>query len=56
MARAWPRIERLHLEPQHLHHITPRITLEGIYAFTQYCPRLQLLCITFDAMFIPKIR
>ncbi|KAJ7433672.1 hypothetical protein B0H11DRAFT_751625 [Mycena galericulata] len=55
MARAWPRIERLQLRPQHLHRITPRITLEGIYAFAQYCPRLQLLCIAFDATLIPMI-
>ncbi|KAJ7113111.1 hypothetical protein C8R44DRAFT_631575 [Mycena epipterygia] len=56
MAFAWPRIESLLLSSGRSHRITSRVTLEGIYAFAKHCPRLHLLCMTFDATVVPKIK
>ncbi|KAJ6486297.1 hypothetical protein DFH09DRAFT_1291589 [Mycena vulgaris] len=40
MARAWPRIEILSLRAGPLRHVPPRLTLEGLSAFAEYCPHL----------------
>ncbi|KAJ6608518.1 hypothetical protein B0H10DRAFT_525549 [Mycena sp. CBHHK59/15] len=55
MARSWPCVERIVLAAIAPHHIPSRVTLDGIYAFAQHCPRLQDLEITFDASVVPKI-
>ncbi|KAJ7135714.1 hypothetical protein C8R44DRAFT_534588, partial [Mycena epipterygia] len=57
MARAWPRIELLWLpHGRSPHRISPRVTLEGVYAFAIHCPRLQALTMTFDATVVPKAK
>ncbi|KAJ7353574.1 hypothetical protein DFH08DRAFT_988119 [Mycena albidolilacea] len=56
MARAWPLIESLLLPPGLDENIAPRVTLEGIYAFAEHCPRLRRLHLAFDATVIPKIK
>ncbi|KAF7373387.1 hypothetical protein MSAN_00548300 [Mycena sanguinolenta] len=56
MACAWPRIKFLALSPERSHRIHPRVTLQGIYAFAQHCPRLCVLHLAFDATVVPKIR
>ncbi|KAJ7673711.1 hypothetical protein DFH06DRAFT_1173106 [Mycena polygramma] len=56
MARAWPCVERLRLPCNINYRITPRVTLEGLYAFAQHCPHLDELQILFDATTIPALR
>lgn len=56
MARAWPQIQYLHLEAGPSRHIPSRVTLVGLRAFAQHCPRLRTLYLTFDASVIPKIK
>ncbi|KAJ7353568.1 hypothetical protein DFH08DRAFT_934427 [Mycena albidolilacea] len=56
MATAWPQIESLLLPPERSHRITPRATLEGIYAFAQHCPRLRSLHLVFDASIVPELK
>ncbi|KAJ6587533.1 hypothetical protein DFH09DRAFT_1274460 [Mycena vulgaris] len=56
MARAWPRIEILSLRAGPLRHVPPRLTLEGLSAFAEYCPHLSTLAITFDATLVPTRR
>ncbi|KAJ6476210.1 hypothetical protein C8R45DRAFT_934823 [Mycena sanguinolenta] len=56
MARAWPRIESLELPPARFHRIHPHVTLHGIYAFAQHCPRLRMLHLAFDATAVPEIQ
>ncbi|KAJ7113132.1 hypothetical protein C8R44DRAFT_984931 [Mycena epipterygia] len=55
MACAWPRIKSLLLSSDRSHRITPRVTLEGVYAFAKHCPRLQVLSMNFDATEVPEI-
>ncbi|KAJ7618468.1 hypothetical protein FB45DRAFT_1063130 [Roridomyces roridus] len=49
-ARAWPRLERLELDTLS-HHPRQRhkLTLQSLYAFALYCPRLRVLQIQVDA-------
>ncbi|KAJ6534328.1 hypothetical protein B0H19DRAFT_1080803 [Mycena capillaripes] len=56
MARAWPHIVFLSLIARPHRHIASRVTLEGLYAFAKYCPRLHRLEITFDATVVPNTR
>jgi hypothetical protein len=56
LARAWPHIEVLGLTARPYRHVRSRVTLDGLYAFAKYCPRLRILAITFDATVVPKIR
>ncbi|KAJ7809819.1 hypothetical protein B0H13DRAFT_2149651, partial [Mycena leptocephala] len=56
MARAWPCLESLSLPSDTNCRITPRPTLEGVYAFAKYCPNLQELTILFDATSVPKLK
>jgi hypothetical protein len=56
LARAWPHIEVLGLTARPYRHVRSRVTLDGLYAFAKYCPRLRILVITFDATVVPKIR
>ncbi|KAJ7224925.1 hypothetical protein B0H12DRAFT_1328790 [Mycena haematopus] len=53
MARSWPRITALTLEASTTRHMPSRVTLGGLYAFAEHCPRLSSLGITFDATSIP---
>ncbi|KAJ7212644.1 hypothetical protein GGX14DRAFT_564395 [Mycena pura] len=54
MARSWPRITSLSLVASTTSHMPSRVTLEGLYAFAQHCPRLYELTITFDATLAPR--
>ncbi|KAJ7664059.1 hypothetical protein B0H17DRAFT_304113 [Mycena rosella] len=56
MARSWPRLQSLFLTARPFHHMPSRVTLEGVYAFAEHCPRLRTLGITVDATSVPKIR
>ncbi|KAF8183819.1 hypothetical protein K438DRAFT_2020555 [Mycena galopus ATCC 62051] len=56
MARAWPHIESLHLPPKRSHLIAARITLKGMHALAEHCPRLHTLHLVFDATVVPKIK
>jgi hypothetical protein len=56
MARAWPRLESLSLPSDEKYRISPRLTLEGVYAFAKYCPCLQFLAILFDATIVPELK
>ncbi|KAJ7461136.1 hypothetical protein FB451DRAFT_1269062 [Mycena latifolia] len=56
MARAWPRIESLSLPPDNDYRVSPRVTLEGIYAFAKHCPHLEELAMAFDATVVPKMK
>ncbi|KAJ6578521.1 hypothetical protein B0H19DRAFT_1230183 [Mycena capillaripes] len=56
MARAWPSIQSLELIASPARHMPSRVTLEGLYAFAKYCPRLRSLCITFDATVVPDTK
>jgi hypothetical protein len=57
MAKAWPNIETLLLQgdPQVTPPL-PRVTLSGLTAFAEYCPKLEHLIIFFDATVIPALR
>ncbi|KAJ7498408.1 hypothetical protein B0H11DRAFT_1997662 [Mycena galericulata] len=56
MARAWPCLESLSLPSDSNYRINPRVTLEGVYAFAKYCPRLEDLTILFDATIVPELK
>ncbi|KAF7368694.1 hypothetical protein MVEN_00193900 [Mycena venus] len=56
MARAWPCLGSLTLRASPSRHMSSKATLEGLYAFTKYCPSLVMLEMTFDATVVPKIR
>ncbi|KAJ6483581.1 hypothetical protein C8R47DRAFT_914036, partial [Mycena vitilis] len=56
MARAWPRIHDLVLKAGPSRHMSSRVTLEGLCAFTKHCPSLCVLALSFDATVVPKIR
>ncbi|KAJ6463754.1 hypothetical protein DFH09DRAFT_1347058 [Mycena vulgaris] len=56
MARAWPCIEVLCLTASPFRHVTPRVTLEGLYALAKYCSALHMLELTFDATVVPPLR
>ncbi|KAJ7918810.1 hypothetical protein B0H13DRAFT_279747 [Mycena leptocephala] len=38
------------------YRMSPRITLDGVYAFAKHCPCLRELNMTFDATVVPKIK
>ncbi|KAJ7458606.1 hypothetical protein FB451DRAFT_1142284 [Mycena latifolia] len=53
MARSWPRLERLRFTS----FDTPERfsgTLRGLQSFAQYCPRLELIELAFDASEVPS--
>ncbi|KAJ6548483.1 hypothetical protein B0H19DRAFT_1265311 [Mycena capillaripes] len=56
MARAWQCLEYLSLPSNTNCRITPRLTLEGVYAFAKYCPNLHELAILFDGTIVPKLK
>jgi hypothetical protein len=56
MACAWPQLESLSLPSDCNYRISPRLTLEGVYAFAKHCPRLQFLAILFDATIVPELK
>ncbi|KAJ7495526.1 hypothetical protein FB451DRAFT_1478426 [Mycena latifolia] len=56
MAHAWSRIESLALLAGSFRHVHPRVTLEGLSAFAEHCPRLRSLSMTLDATMVPKLR
>ncbi|KAJ6533432.1 hypothetical protein DFH09DRAFT_1370055 [Mycena vulgaris] len=56
MARAWPRIEVLHLPPDDDYRISLRLTLAGVSSFATHCPLLRELSIAFDSTIIPDIK
>ncbi|KAJ7836450.1 hypothetical protein B0H14DRAFT_1122075 [Mycena olivaceomarginata] len=55
LARAWLRLERLELSAyyQYFPAVRPRATLECLYSFATWCPRLTKLSITLDGTAIP---
>ncbi|KAJ7429568.1 hypothetical protein B0H11DRAFT_2143032 [Mycena galericulata] len=58
MARAWPRLTRLVLEPtidSSLHCHPSNMTLHGLRAFATHCRELERLTITFDALTVPPL-
>ncbi|KAJ7770738.1 hypothetical protein B0H16DRAFT_1411002 [Mycena metata] len=55
MATAWPRIESLALHSGTARHLPTRVTLAGLEAISEHCPRLKSLWITLDATRVPKI-
>ncbi|KAJ7452672.1 hypothetical protein B0H11DRAFT_2072541 [Mycena galericulata] len=54
MARSWPHITSLSLVASTTRHMLSRVTLEGLSAFAQHCPRLYELTITLDATLAPR--
>ncbi|KAJ7653967.1 hypothetical protein DFH06DRAFT_1203344 [Mycena polygramma] len=52
MARAWPRIESLHLRSHSYIHM-PRTTVACLRSFARYCPHLRELTLPFDATTSP---
>ncbi|KAJ7115591.1 hypothetical protein C8R43DRAFT_1038551 [Mycena crocata] len=57
MARAWPFIRKLELEPYFDVHLTPHrtgVTMAGIQAIATHCLDLKKLAIFFDAKKIPS--
>ncbi|KAJ7664071.1 hypothetical protein B0H17DRAFT_1143877 [Mycena rosella] len=56
MARSWPRLASLFLEARPLHHIHPRVTLEGVYFLAENCHSLRRLGMTVDVTSVPNIR
>ncbi|KAJ6483569.1 hypothetical protein C8R47DRAFT_1217648 [Mycena vitilis] len=37
-------------------HVHSRVTLEGLYSFAKYCPKLIILEMSFDATVVPRIQ
>ncbi|KAJ7612607.1 hypothetical protein FB45DRAFT_1036829 [Roridomyces roridus] len=53
MTRSWPHVESLRLQTC-FGPSSPRTTLCCLKAFAQYCPRLAMLSIPFDATVVPS--
>ncbi|KAJ7469605.1 hypothetical protein FB451DRAFT_1400437 [Mycena latifolia] len=53
MARSWTRLESLRFQA-FLRPLFQRLTLRSLHALAQYCPRLRVLQLTFDASTIPS--
>ncbi|KAJ7713658.1 hypothetical protein DFH07DRAFT_863774 [Mycena maculata] len=56
MARARPHIASLSLGAGATEHGPSRVTLEALYAFAKWCPRLRRLEMTLNAIVVPKVR
>ncbi|KAJ7614981.1 hypothetical protein FB45DRAFT_1035777 [Roridomyces roridus] len=56
LARSWPFLQELHFHSDTSPRITPRLTLEGVAAFAESCPELEVLTILFDATVVPKLK
>ncbi|KAJ7488355.1 hypothetical protein FB451DRAFT_1025451 [Mycena latifolia] len=54
IARAWPRLEDLELN-SFCPLIKSQVTIQGLCAFAQHCPRLAILRISFDASAVPNL-
>ncbi|KAH8103100.1 hypothetical protein BXZ70DRAFT_772036 [Cristinia sonorae] len=54
LANAWPDLEVLRLDVTRNRPVTSRITVSGLEALVQYCPRLRDLDLTFSGT-IPKV-
>ncbi|KAJ7658601.1 hypothetical protein DFH06DRAFT_1406993 [Mycena polygramma] len=54
MARAWPRIEHLHLAGILPAASRPRATFAGLYSIAQHCPRISALTLAFDGSGVPS--
>ncbi|KAJ7729813.1 hypothetical protein B0H16DRAFT_225562 [Mycena metata] len=53
LARAWPHLETLHMTSYGPSRSPPDTTLECLYSFAKWCPRLADLTITFDGIRAP---
>ncbi|KAI4519594.1 hypothetical protein K525DRAFT_205695 [Schizophyllum commune Loenen D] len=49
LARAWPLLEQLCIQGTYSHSIAPLWSLQDLYAFAIFTPRLRHLTIDFDA-------
>ncbi|KAF8186150.1 hypothetical protein K438DRAFT_1039691 [Mycena galopus ATCC 62051] len=52
LARSWRYIKCLEFQ-SYYGNVAPRVTLQGLEAFSKHCPHLTKLTITFDATVIP---
>ncbi|KAJ7239320.1 hypothetical protein C8J57DRAFT_1372855 [Mycena rebaudengoi] len=53
LARAWPRLEEMHMSSYGLCRSPPKATLECLHSFATWCPRLASLTITLDGTSAP---
>ncbi|KAF7344900.1 hypothetical protein MVEN_01652400 [Mycena venus] len=53
-ARAWPRLQRIELNV-YCHPPTSRLTIQSLYSFAEYCPRLCSIQIALDAVTVTTI-